>query len=361
MKALRIRLTQTSANYRREETIDNRMTYPLPPYSTVIGAIHKACGFTSYHPMDISIQGDYQSMQKEVYLDHCILNSLQNDRGILIKMCNSQTVSNGYVEVAAAKKSQGNDFRKGEYIDVYHPEYLDEYRALKDLADKIGAYKKDKLKPFLEHVKKHRQYLSDLKKDLNPSTEQTKIQALSKQEAKWKTIEKNVKRNVETYEREHYKYPISLFRTLTTAPKTYETLYGITLILHIHADDDTLDCIYDHIDDLTSIGRSEDFVNVEECSYTELKEIDNNYTCDMHMYIPSNALSEAIDSDSINLNGQNGIPGCGTNFLLNKDYVLADNKRIFNKKLVCYVSKFNIFDAVSGIYADDNSNIVALV
>ena len=55
MKALRIRLTQTSANYRREETIDNRMTYPLPPYSTVIGAIHKACGFTSYHPMDISI------------------------------------------------------------------------------------------------------------------------------------------------------------------------------------------------------------------------------------------------------------------------------------------------------------------
>lgn len=74
MKALRIRLTQTSANYRREETIDNRMTYPLPPYSTVIGAIHKACGFTSYHPMDISIQGDYQSMQKEVYLDHCISN-----------------------------------------------------------------------------------------------------------------------------------------------------------------------------------------------------------------------------------------------------------------------------------------------
>ena len=84
-------------------------------------------------------------------------------------------------------------------------------------------------------------------------------------------------------------------------------------------------------------------------------------TTHVHMYIPSNALSEAIDSDSINLNGQNGIPGCGTNFLLNKDYVLADNKRIFNKKLVCYVSKFNIFDAVSGIYADDNSNIVALV
>lgn len=361
MKALRIRLTQTSANYRREETIDNRMTYPLPPYSTVIGAIHKACGFTSYHPMDISIQGDYQSMQKEVYLDHCISNFLQNDRGILIKMCNSQTISNGYVKVAVAKKSQGNDFRKGEYIDVYHPEYLDEYRALKDLADKIGSYKKDKLKPFLEHVKRHRQYLSDLKKDLNPSTEQAKIQALSKQGAKWKTIEKNVKRNVETYEREHYKYPISLFRTLTTAPKTYETLYGITLILHIHADDDTLACIYDHIDDLTSIGRSEDFVNVEECSYTELREINCNCKCSNHIYMPLDTFNYAKKTHSINPNNHTDIPSCVTAYLLNKDYILKDNKRIFNKKLVCYMSKFNIFASVPGIYMDDCLNIVALV
>ena len=40
MKALRICLKQSLANYRREETVDNKMTYPLPPYSTVIGALH---------------------------------------------------------------------------------------------------------------------------------------------------------------------------------------------------------------------------------------------------------------------------------------------------------------------------------
>ncbi|WP_415336187.1 CRISPR-associated protein Cas5, partial [Clostridium perfringens] len=34
MKALRIILTQNSANYRREETTVNKMTYPLPPFST---------------------------------------------------------------------------------------------------------------------------------------------------------------------------------------------------------------------------------------------------------------------------------------------------------------------------------------
>ena len=34
MKALRIKLHQASANYRKEETAENKMTYPLPPIST---------------------------------------------------------------------------------------------------------------------------------------------------------------------------------------------------------------------------------------------------------------------------------------------------------------------------------------
>ena len=44
MQALRIVIKQSSANYRREETLNNKMTYPLPPVSTIIGAIHNACG-----------------------------------------------------------------------------------------------------------------------------------------------------------------------------------------------------------------------------------------------------------------------------------------------------------------------------
>ena len=31
-KIVRIVLTQKIANYRKEETIDNKMTYPLPPF-----------------------------------------------------------------------------------------------------------------------------------------------------------------------------------------------------------------------------------------------------------------------------------------------------------------------------------------
>ena len=49
MKALRIVLHQDSANYKKEETLDNKMTYPLPPISTIIGALHSACNYKEYH------------------------------------------------------------------------------------------------------------------------------------------------------------------------------------------------------------------------------------------------------------------------------------------------------------------------
>ena len=32
-------------------------TYPLPPYSTVIGMVHSLCGWKGYHPMMVSVSG----------------------------------------------------------------------------------------------------------------------------------------------------------------------------------------------------------------------------------------------------------------------------------------------------------------
>ena len=86
MKAIRLHLKQNSANYRREETINFRMTYPLPPYSTVIGAIHKACGYTDYHPMKVSIQGKYGSQKIRLYRNNCFHDHIDNDRSTLVKM-----------------------------------------------------------------------------------------------------------------------------------------------------------------------------------------------------------------------------------------------------------------------------------
>lgn len=61
MKAVRIKLYQNLVNYRMPTSFQLKETYPLPPYSTVSGMVHRLCAFTEYHPMKISIQGDYYS------------------------------------------------------------------------------------------------------------------------------------------------------------------------------------------------------------------------------------------------------------------------------------------------------------
>lgn len=44
-------------NYRKPSSFTVKESFPLPPYSSVIGMIHSACDFKEYHPMKISIQG----------------------------------------------------------------------------------------------------------------------------------------------------------------------------------------------------------------------------------------------------------------------------------------------------------------
>lgn len=348
MRALRIHFKQNSANYRREETVDNKMTYPLPPYSTVIGAIHKACNYTDYHEMKVSIQGSYGALKQEVYLDHCYLNNLQNDRGILVKMCNDSVASNGFVKVAAAKKAQGNDFRKGITIEVFNQEYLDEYRRLKDLNEEINDFKKSRINPLLEKIKLRKKHLGELKKSVEISDDRKAV--VIAREKELKTLEADIKQKLKDYETENYQTPISYFKTLTTAPKHYEILYDVDLILHVSADDMTLKCIYDNIGNLTAIGRSEDFVQLEECEFTELEEIDDLYSCKNAAYV----LADTLSSDGFDARKKKGIRAKGTRYLLNKDYKLSSDgkKRIFNKKLVTYISDFSVDEPIDGVYVD---------
>ncbi len=61
MEVIRLKLYQNMVNYRVPNSFQLKETYPLPPPSTVIGMVHKLCGFEEYVPMDISIQGNYHS------------------------------------------------------------------------------------------------------------------------------------------------------------------------------------------------------------------------------------------------------------------------------------------------------------
>lgn len=62
MRLLRIKLFQETACYVKPFAFKVGESYPLAPYSTVKGMLHSVVDASSYMPMDISIQGSYESV-----------------------------------------------------------------------------------------------------------------------------------------------------------------------------------------------------------------------------------------------------------------------------------------------------------
>ena len=352
MKVVRIKLTQRMAHYRKEETVDNKMTYPLPPLSTVIGALHKACRYQEYHTMDVSIQGEYGGLVRKVYYDSCFLNSLQNDRGCLVKMKNSEMLSNAFDIVAEAKKAQGNDFRKGITIQVYNEELLEEYRRLKDKFDEIKKLREEKLNPYLDTIKREKQMLKKEREDNKDNAE--KVKEIKQKEKDLSHKEKEAKEKFKQYEQDNYQIPISRFRTLARGPKYYEILTDVELILHVRAEGDIMNDIVDNIGNFTALGRGEDFVDVQECEIVDVCPMDADgeefYQNSRSAYIGAKIFLE----DKIIPNGAMGagMRIYGTRYSLNKNYEIKDNKRVFEKKSVIYTSNFQIVDNTDNIFID---------
>lgn len=347
MKALRIVLHQDSANYKKEETLDNKMTYPLPPISTIIGALHSACNYKEYHQMDISIQGKFESMHKEPYTDYCFLNSTMDDRGILVKMKNEDFLSKAFDKVAKPTKSQGSSFRNGNTIQVYNKELLDEYRSLKDLADKIKNYKNTELKEKLDIIKKEKNSLALKKKQLDKKSEEYKI--ISQNEKAIKDNEKKLKDEIKEYEQENYIKPISKYRSLTTSIKYYEILNNIDLVIHVRSDENTLNDILENIYNLKSIGRSEDFVDVKEAKIVELYEGDCDVDNNLSMYLNY----EDVKDGYISPKYKDGKTINGTKYYINKNYEIKEGKREFIKKKVLYTSYCVIEETSDNIFLDN--------
>lgn len=62
MRALRLDLFQETVCYKKPFALKISETYPLPPYSTVNGMLHKLLDAKEYIPINISIQGSYESI-----------------------------------------------------------------------------------------------------------------------------------------------------------------------------------------------------------------------------------------------------------------------------------------------------------
>lgn len=360
MKAVRICLQQNTANYRKEETLENRMTYPLPPYSTVIGAIHAACDYKEYHEMQLSIQGKFGGIVKKVYTNNIFLNSLQNDRGIMVKMKNPDLMSNAFIKVAEAKKSQGSDFRLGKTIQVYDEKCLAEYRELKDLYDRITAFKKGAFAQFLDKTKCKKKKIEELK--IQHKDNKIELDKLLQEEKIVKTREKYFKGKLKEYENEKYTKPISQFRTLTRAPKYYELLTDVELVIHIVADDNVLKDICENVYNIKSIGRSEDMVNVTECKMVDLVEPDDDIYSQNSAYLPMRAVEKGVFI--LHSDEEFGMKKNGTCYSLAKNYRIDENgMRRFTRKSVLYTSNYGVMEKADGVYIDKGTQnyIVSLV
>lgn len=80
-RAIRVQCFQNLANYRKPSSFIIKETFPLPPYSTVLGMIHAACGYEEYHPMEISIQGTNKGTISELYTRYSFNAGVKYEEG----------------------------------------------------------------------------------------------------------------------------------------------------------------------------------------------------------------------------------------------------------------------------------------
>ena len=347
MEALRIILKQSSANYRKAGTIDNKMTYPLPIPSTIIGALHNICGYTEYHSMDVSIQGKFTSLSRKVYTDYCFLNSALDDRGNLIKVVDPNAFSGAFVKVASAKKSQGNSFKDRITTQVHNEELLQEYCNLKEKSKEIEELKNSEYKKKLEEFKVLKKEIADKKKKEDKKSEVFK--ELSEEEKKIKLEEEKYKEEFKKFEYENYTKPYSHFQNLVTSLKSYEILNDIFLILHIKSDEETLKDIENNIFNLQSLGRSEDFVEVIECKMVELQEVEEVIENKLSMYINAKDFyEEKIFTETVDGDHGSG----GTKYYLDKNYEITKEKREFKKVPVIYSTSVLAEESSENVKAD---------
>lgn len=78
-EAVCVKAFQALASYRIPQSLVIRESYPLPPYSTVIGMVHAACGFTEYVPMRVSVQGHSHGSVSNPYIHYSFNQEMPYD------------------------------------------------------------------------------------------------------------------------------------------------------------------------------------------------------------------------------------------------------------------------------------------
>lgn len=341
MAVLRIKLTQTQAHYGRPECVDNRMSYPLPPFSTIIGAIHNACSFEEYVEMDISVQGKYDSMQKEVFTYQALNNRREDDRGNLVYLQNPDMLGAGYILVAKAIKNQGNSFKNNVTIDIVDKNKMQEYWDLLKKSEELDE-ENALLKERKGAYKSKEKELKAKQKNLDKKSEEyTKIKAqIDFLKAEFEALENAFKQK----KKMEYEDPISHYKTLIKGPRYVEVLYGVELVIHIRAAQEVLEEIIRCKHNFVSLGRSEDFVEITEMMLVELSDQEEGeyYSNGYGSYVRRELFEKGAVFIEPGRDKVESIPVQGTTYYLPKKYEIIDHKRVFEYYPVCYTSHYYV-------------------
>ncbi len=81
MKAIKVKAFQQMPSYRKPTSFAIKESYPLPPYSTIIGMVHAACGFEDYVDMEVSVQGLHYAVVNDLYIRYEFGNATKFEEG----------------------------------------------------------------------------------------------------------------------------------------------------------------------------------------------------------------------------------------------------------------------------------------
>ncbi|WZL74333.1 type I-B CRISPR-associated protein Cas5b [Clostridiaceae bacterium 35-E11] len=230
MRAIRLKLFQNLVNYRKPTSFQLKETYPLPPYSTVSGMIHFACGFQEYKEMDISIQGKYYSKVNDLYTRYeFAFNSNTYDK---------YTICNDCKRIQQGNKKECN--KCGSQNIAYKDKARGSFLSRQDILG--GNFNNRNLYKNIDYVDS------------------------SEKENKGTAIIKGV--------------------------ATCELLVDVELLIHIRPkDEELIDIIYESFrkpQEYLSLGRREDIVRVDEIKIVDINEveIEEDIVLEYDAYIP---------------------------------------------------------------------------
>lgn len=129
---------------------------------------------------------------------------------------------------------------------------------------------------------------------------------------------------------------------VTSMPRNVHQLLNINLIIHIEAEDDIIDKIYNNVVngyESFSLGRNEDIVRVDEIKIVDKVKREKEKDVEINAYVPEYMIDEEVH---------------GINYRLNSKYVVEDDLRKWEKINVKYVEGHSS-EQIENVYVDNDN------